>query len=60
MTEEQLSELRRILAEQTEKNLASREAARQFLIKSGTYTPDGQLAPQFGGPGFNEYFKPTS
>jgi hypothetical protein len=57
MTDQQRTELRRILAEQTEKNLASREAAREFLISSGTYTKDGELAPQFGGPGHDEYFK---
>ena len=51
MTEQQREELKRVLAEQTARHIGSREEARAFLIKTGTYTADGELAPEFGGPG---------
>ena len=50
MTEQQREELKRVLAEQTARHMTSPEEARAFLIKTGTYTADGQLAPEFGGP----------
>jgi hypothetical protein len=51
MTDQQREELKRVLAEQTARHMVSREEARAFLIKTGTYTADGELAPEFGGPG---------
>jgi hypothetical protein len=50
MTEQQREELKKVLAEQTARHIGSREDARAFLIKTGTYTADGNLAPEFGGP----------
>ena len=47
MTEQQREELKRVLAEQTRIHLASKEEARAFLIKTGTLTAKGELAPEF-------------
>jgi hypothetical protein len=54
MTEQQREKLIRALDEQAAKNAASPQAARDFLIKTGTYTEKGELAPEFGGPGYKE------
>ena len=45
MTEQEREVLKRVLAEQTAKHMASKEEARAFLIKTGTYTEDGELTP---------------
>ena len=50
VTDQQREELRRIVAEQTALHLASKEKARAFLIKTGTLTPEGILAPEFDSP----------
>ena len=55
MTDKQREELKRVLAEQTARHMVSREDARAFLIKTGTYTKDGELAPEFGGPGGEDH-----
>lgn len=54
MTDRQREELKRILDEQTARLTASPEEARAFMIRTGTYTEDGNLAPEFGGPGYRE------
>lgn len=54
MTDQQREALKRVLAEQTARHLVSREEARAFLIRTGTYTADGELAPEFGGPGLEQ------
>jgi hypothetical protein len=51
MTEQQREKLIKALDDQAAKNAASPQAARDFLIATGTYTKDGELAPYFGGPG---------
>ena len=53
MTEQQREQLLKALDAQAERNKDPQEA-RRFLISTGTYTPEGNLAPAFGGPGFNE------
>jgi uncharacterized protein with von Willebrand factor type A (vWA) domain len=54
MTEQQHAKLMEALRKQAAENAASPEAARKFLIETGTYTPQGNLAPEFGGPGYIE------
>ena len=54
MTDQQREKLIKALDEQAAKNTASPQAAREFLIKTGTYTEKGELAPEFGGPGYKE------
>jgi hypothetical protein len=49
MTDREREELKRIVAEQTARHLASKEEATAFLIKTGTLTQDGKLAPEFSG-----------
>jgi hypothetical protein len=53
MTEQQREQMLKALAERAEKNKDPMEA-RRFLISTGTYTADGELAASFGGPGFND------
>jgi hypothetical protein len=53
MTEQQRQELLKALTEQAEKNKDPQEA-RRFLISTGTYTEDGNLAAAFGGPGYDD------
>lgn len=54
MTDRQREELKKVLEQQTARLLASRDEARAFMIRTGTYTEDGNLAPEFGGPGYQE------
>jgi conjugal transfer/entry exclusion protein len=54
MTEQQRAKLMEALEKQAAKNATSPEAALKFLIETGTYTPQGNLAPEFGGPGYDE------
>jgi hypothetical protein len=51
MTEQQRAKLMEALEKQAAENAKSSEAALRFLIETGTYTPQGNLAPEFGGPG---------
>jgi len=54
MTEQQHAKLMEALEKQAAQNATSAEAARKFLIETGTYTPQGNLAPEFGGPGYDD------
>jgi hypothetical protein len=54
MTDQQRELLRKALQEQAAKNAASREATLEFLAATGTYTKEGELTPEFGGPGFKD------
>jgi hypothetical protein len=54
MTEQQRADLFKALEKQAAKNAVSPEAAQRFLIETGTYTPEGNLAPEFGGPEYTE------
>lgn len=52
MTEQQRELLLKALEQQAAKHAASPEAAMEFLVATGTYTKKGELAPEFGGPGY--------
>jgi hypothetical protein len=52
MTEQQRELLLKALHEQAAKNAVSRAATLEFLVATGTYTKEGELAPEFGGPGY--------
>jgi hypothetical protein len=54
MTEQQRAKLMEALEKQAAHNATSAEAARQFLIETGTYTPQGNLTPEFGGPALEQ------
>jgi hypothetical protein len=54
MTEQQREELWKALHERAAKNAASPATALEFLVATGTYTKEGNLAPEFGGPGFKD------
>jgi hypothetical protein len=43
--------IKRLIWEYTDKHTQSPEAARAALVKEGIYAADGELMPQFGGPG---------
>jgi hypothetical protein len=55
MTEQQREQLLKALQEQAAKHAASPKDALEFLVATGTYTKDGDLAPEFGGPGYKEH-----
>jgi hypothetical protein len=38
----------------TAKVTATKESARSYLIGLGIYSPDGQVAPEYGGPAARE------
>jgi hypothetical protein len=48
--ETRYSAIKRLIAEYTEEHTRTPEAARAALIREGTYTADGELMPEFGGP----------
>jgi hypothetical protein len=54
MTDQQRELLLKALHEQAAKHAASPKEALEFLVETGTYTKDGNLAPEFGGPGFKD------
>jgi hypothetical protein len=54
MTDQQRELLLKALQEQAAKHAASPAAAMEFLVATGTYTKTGDLAPEFGGPGYKE------
>jgi hypothetical protein len=54
MTEQQRELLLKALQEQAVRHAASPAAAMEFLVATGTYTKTGDLAPEFGGPGYTE------
>jgi len=47
LSEEEREEIRQLLREQTEYHRANPAAAREFLLSTGIYTADGELAPQY-------------
>jgi hypothetical protein len=49
MTDERRAEIRKMIERHTQKALASPAAARASLIKTGIYTKDGKLSPNYGG-----------
>lgn len=49
MTEQQRQEIKRVLQEQSSRHTAHPEEARSFLLKTGIYTSDGKLAPEYDG-----------
>jgi len=54
MTEQQRESLWKALREQAERHAKDPEAAMEFLVATGTYTKDRELAPEFGGPGYEK------
>jgi hypothetical protein len=54
MTDQQRELLLKALQEQAAKHAASPAATLEFLVATGTYTENGDLAPEFGGPGYKE------
>jgi hypothetical protein len=54
MTEQQRAKLMEALEKQAARNAASAEAALKFLVETGTYTPQGNLTPEFGGPAYDK------
>jgi len=49
MTDTQRDEMFRVLREQREISLASAEAARESLMRTGLYNADGTLKAEYGG-----------
>ena len=49
MTDTQRDEIQRLLDRQREASLTSPEAARESLMRSGLYNPDGSLKAAYGG-----------
>lgn len=47
--EQQRLAIKAMMQRHTAKVTVDRETALQSLIDDGLYTPDGELAPQFGG-----------
>jgi hypothetical protein len=50
MTDHERAALTKLLQEQTEFHSANPAAAREFLLATGIYTPEGNLTPEYGGP----------
>ena len=48
---ERIAAIKQLIRDYTEEHTRSPEAARAALIKEGIYTKDGELMPEFGGPG---------
>jgi hypothetical protein len=49
MTDKERAKIRQALEEQTRAHKASPVEARAFLLKSGVYTANGDLTPEYGG-----------
>lgn len=49
MTDQQREALKLMLEEQAQYHKANPAAARAFLLKTGIYTQDGKLAPEYDG-----------
>jgi 7-keto-8-aminopelargonate synthetase-like enzyme len=49
VNEKQREDIRQALKEQTARHQANPDEARAFLLRTGIYTNDGELAPEFGG-----------
>jgi hypothetical protein len=50
MTDRERAALTKLLQEQTRFHAANPAAAREFLLATGIYTPEGNLTPEYGGP----------
>jgi hypothetical protein len=51
MTDQERAVIRQMLQEQSKFHEANPAAARAFLMGTGIYTPEGDLTPEYGGPG---------
>ncbi|MBI5129115.1 MAG: hypothetical protein HZA66_06715 [Rhodopseudomonas palustris] len=49
MTDQKRAAIRELIERQTLLKTASKEVAREFLVREGIYTEDGNLSPRFGG-----------
>ncbi len=49
MTDQERAAIRKALEEQTRAHQARPAEARAFLLRSGVYTPKGELTPEYGG-----------
>lgn len=47
----EIEKMRATFRDFAERNLSTKESARQVLIASGIYQSSGQLSPLYGGPG---------
>jgi hypothetical protein len=54
MTDQERAAIRKALEDQTRDHKASPLEARAFLLKSGVYTSQGELTPEYGGKGTPE------
>ncbi len=59
MTNEQRAALLELMERQTRIHTASKEAAREWLIRGGIYIENGDLAPEYGGPDKGTPAKPN-
>ncbi len=59
MTDQQRAAILKALKEQTEAHEASPLEARAFMLRSGVYTPEGELTPEYGGPEQDERCRPA-
>jgi len=50
MTNKQRAALLELMERQTRLKTASKEVAREFLVRQGICTEDGVLTPEYGGP----------
>jgi hypothetical protein len=50
MTDHERAALIKLLQEQSQFHAANPAAAREFLLGTGIYTPEGNLTPEYGGP----------
>lgn len=52
MTDEQRrAAIKKLIKDYTAKMTVSKKVARETLISEGIYTANGDLAPEYGGPG---------
>ncbi len=58
MTNKQRAALLELMERQTRIHTASKEAARDWLIRGGIYLENGDLAPEYGGPNKDAPAKP--
>ena len=49
MTSQKRTAIKNLIERQTRLKTASKEVAREFLVREGMYTKDGRLSVHFGG-----------
>lgn len=49
MTSQKRDAIKSLIERQTRLKTASKEVAREFLVREGIYTKDGHLSSRFGG-----------